>query len=125
MTGGNNNNNNNAATRVGVVDAENAADGAVDDATSSSSTPSADSAPEVNDRGDHGDGRRRREKEAEDADANANASAKMDNGAVGAVTRHQSSPFKGQIRMAEDTLVGPCGKKRCADRYDSSESSDR
>ncbi|CAG5102082.1 Protein of unknown function [Cotesia congregata] len=35
------------------------------------------------------------------------------------------SPFKGQIRAAEDTLVGPCGKKRCADRYDSSESSDR
>lgn len=26
--------------------------------------------------------------------------------------------------MAEETLVGPCGKKRCADRYDSSESSD-
>nr|XP_033187695.1 uncharacterized protein LOC117155622 [Bombus vancouverensis nearcticus] len=38
--------------------------------------------------------------------------------------RHQGSPFKGQVRMAEDTLVGPCGKKRCADRYDSSESSD-
>ncbi|XP_014470150.1 PREDICTED: uncharacterized protein LOC106742067 [Dinoponera quadriceps] len=37
---------------------------------------------------------------------------------------HQDSPFKGQVRMAEDTLVGPCGKKRCADRYDSSESSD-
>ncbi|XP_063991874.1 zinc finger protein jing homolog [Diachasmimorpha longicaudata] len=34
------------------------------------------------------------------------------------------SPYKGQIRTAEDTLVGPCGKKRCADRYDSSESSD-
>ncbi|XP_014605405.1 PREDICTED: zinc finger protein jing homolog [Polistes canadensis] len=34
------------------------------------------------------------------------------------------SPFKGQVRMAEETLVGPCGKKRCADRYDSSESSD-
>lgn len=33
--------------------------------------------------------------------------------------------YKGQIRAAEDTLVGPCGKKRCADRYDSSESSDR
>ncbi|XP_033223930.1 uncharacterized protein LOC117177388 isoform X2 [Belonocnema kinseyi] len=39
--------------------------------------------------------------------------------------RLQGSPFKGQIRSAEDTLVGPCGKKRCADRYDSSESSDR
>ena len=39
--------------------------------------------------------------------------------------RHQGSPFKGQVRTAEDTLVGPCGKKRCADRYDSSESSDR
>ncbi|OAD57611.1 Zinc finger protein jing like protein [Eufriesea mexicana] len=38
--------------------------------------------------------------------------------------RHQGSPFKGQVRTAEDTLVGPCGKKRCADRYDSSESSD-
>ncbi|KAG7198265.1 hypothetical protein KM043_005668 [Ampulex compressa] len=45
------------------------------------------------------------------------------NGLVAA--RHQGSPFKGQVRMAEDTLVGPCGKKRCADRYDSSESSDR
>ncbi|XP_034951250.1 zinc finger protein jing isoform X3 [Chelonus insularis] len=32
--------------------------------------------------------------------------------------------FKGQIRMAEETLIGPCGKKRCSDRYDSSESSD-
>lgn len=39
--------------------------------------------------------------------------------------RHQGSSFKGQVRTAEDTLVGPCGKKRCADRYDSSESSDR
>ena len=52
-------------------------------------------------------------------------------GAAGVTTngfvagRHQGSPFKGQVRMAEDTLVGPCGKKRCADRYDSSESSDR
>lgn len=36
-----------------------------------------------------------------------------------------ASPFKAQVRMAEDTLDGPCGKKRCADRYDSSESSDR
>ncbi|XP_053999955.1 uncharacterized protein LOC128887748 isoform X2 [Hylaeus anthracinus] len=44
------------------------------------------------------------------------------NGLVAA--RHQGSPFKGQVRTAEDTLVGPCGKKRCADRYDSSESSD-
>ncbi|XP_076276339.1 AE binding protein 2 jing isoform X2 [Lasioglossum baleicum] len=45
--------------------------------------------------------------------------------ANGMATRHhQGSPFKGQVRTAEDTLVGPCGKKRCADRYDSSESSD-
>ncbi|KAK0085976.1 hypothetical protein PV326_005731 [Microctonus aethiopoides] len=43
----------------------------------------------------------------------------------GDVVARLTSPFKGQIRMAEDTLVGPCGKKRCADRYDSSESSDR
>lgn len=125
MTGGNNN----AATRVGVEDA----DGAADDTSSSTpppprrSAPSADSAPEVNDRGDH-DGRRRagtavatKEKEARVAE-DAAASTKMDNSAV---TRHQGSPFKGQVRMAEDTLVGPCGKKRCADRYDSSESSDR
>ncbi|KAK0167388.1 hypothetical protein PV327_004793, partial [Microctonus hyperodae] len=42
----------------------------------------------------------------------------------GDVVARLTSPFKGQIRMAEDTLVGPCGKKRCADRYDSSESSD-
>ncbi|XP_076640991.1 AE binding protein 2 jing isoform X2 [Halictus rubicundus] len=41
-----------------------------------------------------------------------------------AARHHQGSPFKGQVRTAEDTLVGPCGKKRCADRYDSSESSD-
>ncbi|XP_048513743.1 uncharacterized protein LOC105683579 isoform X1 [Athalia rosae] len=32
--------------------------------------------------------------------------------------------FKGQIRTAEDNVGGPCGKKRCVDRYDSSESSD-
>lgn len=48
---------------------------------------------------------------------------------VTAADMHQSvvhtSPFKGQIRRAEDTIVGPCSKKRCADRYDSSESSDR
>lgn len=43
----------------------------------------------------------------------------------GDVVARLTIPFKGQIRMAEDTLVGPCGKKRCADRYDSSESSDR
>lgn len=36
-----------------------------------------------------------------------------------------ANSFKGQIRNAQDTLVGPCGKKRCVDRYDSSESSDR
>ncbi|XP_046420247.1 uncharacterized protein LOC124179658 isoform X2 [Neodiprion fabricii] len=35
-----------------------------------------------------------------------------------------NTTFKGQIRTADDTLVGPCGKKRCVDRYDSSESSD-
>ncbi|XP_011306781.1 uncharacterized protein [Fopius arisanus] len=40
------------------------------------------------------------------------------------VVARLGSPYKGQIRTAEDTLVGPCGKKRCADRYDSSESSD-
>lgn len=33
--------------------------------------------------------------------------------------------FKGQIRNTDDSLDGPCGKKRCVDRYDSSESSDR
>jgi len=122
MTGGNNNN---AATRVGV---ENA-DGAVDGTLSSTPRRSADSAPEVNDRGDR-DGRRRasiavatREKETR-ANEDAAASAKTNNGGV-AVARHRSSPFKGQVRMAEDTLVGPCSKKRCADRYDSSESSDR
>lgn len=40
-------------------------------------------------------------------------------------TRLQDTSFKKQIKSSEDTLVGPCGKKRCADRYDSSESSDR
>ncbi|XP_011700624.1 PREDICTED: uncharacterized protein LOC105457579 [Wasmannia auropunctata] len=132
MTGGNNNNN--AAMRVGVEDT----DGAADDTSSSSSlpprrsAPSADSAPEVNDRGDR-DGRRRasiadatREEETRGATEDAAASsAKADNGGDVAVARHsQGSSFKGQVRMAEDTLVGPCGKKRCADRYDSSESSD-
>ncbi|KAL0102082.1 hypothetical protein PUN28_018553 [Cardiocondyla obscurior] len=48
----------------------------------------------------------------------------MDSGVAVAVARHQGSPFKGQVRTAESTLVEPCGKKRCADRYDSSESSD-
>lgn len=43
----------------------------------------------------------------------------------GAVVARLGSPFDGQIGTAEDSLVGPCGKKRCADRYDSSESSDR
>ncbi|XP_050450322.1 uncharacterized protein LOC126850901 isoform X2 [Cataglyphis hispanica] len=125
MTG----NNNNAVTRV--EDADSAAD-------SSSSSPrrtSADGAPEVNDREDRDDGRKRAsvavvatreakpmaEDETRAVGENAAAATKMDNGAV---ARHQGSPFKGQVRMAEDTLVGPCGKKRCADRYDSSESSD-
>ena len=49
------------------------------------------------------------------------AEREIDDGVVARL----GSPFKGQIRTAEDTLVGPCGKKRCADRYDSSESSDR
>ncbi|XP_043253450.1 general transcriptional corepressor trfA [Colletes gigas] len=52
----------------------------------------------------------------------SNAAGVTANGLVAA--RHQGSPFKGQVRTAEDTLVGPCGKKRCTDRYDSSESSD-
>ncbi|KYN09403.1 hypothetical protein ALC57_18465 [Trachymyrmex cornetzi] len=136
MTGGNNNN---AGTRVGVEDA---------DGTSSSSSsslpstrrlaPSADSAPEVNDREDRDAGSRtviiavatkeeettRAIEESASASASTSTSAKTDNAGV-AVVRHQGSPFKGQVRMAEDTLVGPCGKKRCADRYDSSESSDR
>ncbi|XP_070149832.1 AF4/FMR2 family member lilli [Polyergus mexicanus] len=141
MTGGNNNN---AAMRVGVGVED--ADGTADSSSSSSSSPpprctSADGAPEVNE--DRDDGRRRtsvavvatttttretREtkpmaKEETRADGeDAAAATKTDN--VDAVARHQDSPFKGQVRMAEDTLVGPCGKKRCADRYDSSESSD-
>lgn len=40
-------------------------------------------------------------------------------------TRLQDTSFKEQIKSSEDKLIGPCGKKRCADRYDSSESSDR
>lgn len=139
MTGGNNNN---AATRVGVGVED--ADGTTD-SSSSSSPPrrtSADGVPEVNDRNeDRNDGRRRAsvavvatttretretkpmaEEETRAAvGEDAAAATKTDNGAV---VRHQGSPFKGQVRMAENTLVGPCGKKRCADRYDSSESSD-
>ncbi|KOC66845.1 hypothetical protein WH47_11909 [Habropoda laboriosa] len=57
------------------------------------------------------------------ASGGAGAAGVTANGLVAG--RHQGSPFKGQVRTAEDTLVGPCGKKRCADRYDSSESSDR
>lgn len=129
MTGGNNkNNNNNATTRVGVGVED--ADGAADDSNADGG------APEVNDREDRDGGRRRgasvavvasREAKpmADKEETRANgedavATAKKDNVAA----RHQGSPFKGQVRMAEDTLVGPCGKKRCADRYDSSESSD-
>ncbi|KAG5313500.1 JING protein, partial [Acromyrmex insinuator] len=132
MTGGNNNNNNNnnnAGTRVGVEDA----DGTSSSLSTRRSAPSADSAPEVNDREDRDAGRRTviiavatREEETTrttEESASVSASAKTDNAGV-AVARHQGSPFKGQVRMAEDTLVGPCGKKRCADRYDSSESSD-
>ncbi|KYN39695.1 hypothetical protein ALC56_06190 [Trachymyrmex septentrionalis] len=133
MTGGNNNNNN-AGTRVGVEDA----DGTSSSPSTRLSAPSADSAPEVNDREDRDADRRtviiavatkeeettRATEESPSASASASASAKTDNAGV-AVARHQGSPFKGQVRMAEDTLVGPCGKKRCADRYDSSESSDR
>ncbi|XP_018342021.1 PREDICTED: uncharacterized protein LOC108748381 isoform X2 [Trachymyrmex septentrionalis] len=132
MTGGNNNNNN-AGTRVGVEDA----DGTSSSPSTRLSAPSADSAPEVNDREDRDADRRtviiavatkeeettRATEESPSASASASASAKTDNAGV-AVARHQGSPFKGQVRMAEDTLVGPCGKKRCADRYDSSESSD-
>ncbi|XP_077269791.1 AE binding protein 2 jing [Temnothorax americanus] len=124
----------------GVAEKIMKSDGAADDTASS---PSADSAPEVNDRGDRdGAGGRRRasvivvatreemaEREEQQArgaeDAAAAASATTDDGSGVAVARHQAtSPFQGQVRMAEDTLVGPCGKKRCADRYDSSESSD-
>ncbi|RLU15996.1 hypothetical protein DMN91_011754 [Ooceraea biroi] len=144
-TGGDNNN---ATMRVGVVVED--ADAATDDSPSG-----ADDVPEVNDRGDHRDGRRRAwtasgssdggARETEDAAVTTTTTTTTttmtttlstpmttttttDNaggsGGVAASTRHQGSPFKGQVRTAEDTLVGPCGKKRCADRYDSSESSD-
>lgn len=67
------------------------------------------------------------EKEEEDEEQEEEATKEKEGLSQGRVTtgRIQDSPLKGQIRSAEDTLVGPCGKKRCADRYDSSESSDR
>ncbi|XP_015593348.1 zinc finger protein jing homolog [Cephus cinctus] len=70
----------------------------------------------------------RRRGERVQADANAAPKIIANVAAVAAASvvgiSRLSNPFKGQIRSAEDTLVGPCGKKRCADRYDSSESSD-
>ncbi|XP_066603700.1 uncharacterized protein jing [Prorops nasuta] len=62
--------------------------------------------------------------EMEDKVENSSTSSSEDIGAGADSTRHQGSSYKGRVRVAEDTLVGPCGKKRCADRYDSSESSD-
>ncbi|XP_033342127.2 AE binding protein 2 jing [Megalopta genalis] len=58
------------------------------------------------------------------ASASGAAAGVTANGMAAVARHHQGSPFKGQVRTAEDTLVGPYGKKRCADRYDSSESSD-
>ena len=65
-----------------------------------------------------------REEEEEDEEEATKQKEGLSQGRV-TTGRLLGSPFKGQIRSAEDTLVGTCGKKRCADRYDSSESSDR
>lgn len=134
MTGGNNNTAETAGVDVDVEDV----DAADDSSSSRRSTPSVDDiVPEVNDRGTDHDDRRRgatsvvvetesttiEETRSDAEDVVATAKTLSNNGIV--VARYQSNPSKGQVRMAEDTLVGPCGKKRCADRYDSSESSDR